>query len=91
MKGEIINGFERKFLSLETIRKINRVTEKLSGKRLFYEGILPDPYFRGVGEFGDSASTIISDEIANAKMENYRARIQALPVKEVDNFPTLPE
>lgn len=91
MKREIINGIERKLLSLATIRKINRVTKKVSGKRLFYEGILPDPYFRGVGEFGDSASTIISDDMAKSKMQAYRARIRALPNKQNDNFPTTPE
>lgn len=82
---------ERKILSLDKIRSINRVSEKYLGVRLFYEGILPDPYFRGVGEFGDSASTMISEDMAKSKMEAYRARLRTLPKKEPDDFPTSPE
>lgn len=84
-------GIKTEILPRRSQEKINQITEKVFGKRLFYTGILPDPYFRGVGEFGATASTIISDEIGKAKMEAYRARLRALPKKEAGDFPTIPE
>lgn len=45
----------------------------------------------GGGEFGDSASTIISYEIAESKKRAYIARLQALPVVEADDMPVIPE
>jgi hypothetical protein len=90
--GDIAMSIRTELISRFTQRKINRATEKYFGKRLFYEGILPDPdRIMLNGEFGATGTTFISDEIAEAKMAAWRQRVKDLPNIEPDDMPTIPE